>query len=276
MTEPAIRKETEPAISRLEYATRYDWCVADRYIRHFDAIEGTETGIIETARPFLSMLVSGRVTVHGKKKCIDVVPGTVAFYPESYIRNVEITGRGVRWVVVDIPDRILSRLRISRRITNGGSMRTDHPKLFTCIARILGQVVLNTDDSLWDAMDHLDQLFSDRLEIDLGRRTPSTLAVRAKELVSRSYSQPLGLKKAGEALQANPSHLGRAFRERYGCSLGDYLRHVRVREAIRLMSRSNSTLSDIALRCGFADQSHMCRTFQDVISISPSRARLLT
>ena len=52
------------------------------------------------------------------------------------------------------------------------------------------------------------------------------------------------------------AHLVRAFRARYGVSIGVYVRRERIRWAARALRHSDAPLAEIALRAGFADQSH--------------------
>ena len=46
-------------------------------------------------------------------------------------------------------------------------------------------------------------------------------------------------------------------------------RSERVEKAKALLMNSPRAFSDVALACGFADQSHFTRTFQRVVGISP-------
>ena len=69
------------------------------------------------------------------------------------------------------------------------------------------------------------------------------------------------------------THLVRAFRARYGVSVGVYLRRERVRWAARELRATDAPIADIALQAGFADQSHFTRTFTRHMGVSPGRYR---
>lgn len=69
------------------------------------------------------------------------------------------------------------------------------------------------------------------------------------------------------------SQVARAFRRRYGCTLGQYVRRLRIRRAAALLAGTREPLSRIALETGFADQSHLGRTFKRQMGISPARFR---
>lgn len=78
-------------------------------------------------------------------------------------------------------------------------------------------------------------------------------------------------------VRLNPSHFGRAFRNSFGEPPHEYVIRRRVERAQGLMLSTDASLSDIALDCGLADQSHLTRLFRRIVGESPSawrRARL--
>jgi AraC family transcriptional regulator len=75
----------------------------------------------------------------------------------------------------------------------------------------------------------------------------------------------------------NPSHFSRAFRNSFGEPPHEYVIRRRVERAQGLMLSTDASLSDIALDCGLADQSHLTRLFRRIAGESPSawrRARI--
>jgi transcriptional regulator GlxA family with amidase domain len=59
----------------------------------------------------------------------------------------------------------------------------------------------------------------------------------------------------------------------YGCSIGEYARRQQVRIAEEMLVSSRLDLREVALRCGFADQSHFSKVFQRTVGIPPGRYR---
>ena len=76
------------------------------------------------------------------------------------------------------------------------------------------------------------------------------------------------------AVGVHPGHLSRTFRERLGRTAGHYLEQLRVERACRLLV-TEAPLVDVAMRSGFADQSHFTRTFRRSVGVSPGRYRRL-
>lgn len=116
-----------------------------------------------------------------------------------------------------------------------------------------------------------------------------TLMVRTRALEERSrksnwvelvrahlderYRENLTLKEIAEEAQVHPVHLARAFRKRYECSIGDYVRRRRVAAACREISTSDAPMAEIAAQNGFSDQSHLCRAVKEHMGISPIQLR---
>ena len=74
------------------------------------------------------------------------------------------------------------------------------------------------------------------------------------------------------ACGVHPVHLARTFRRFFGCTPGAYLRRARVGRAAAML-RGRLSLSEVALRCGFADQSHMTHAFRRALGITPGAFR---
>jgi len=83
----------------------------------------------------------------------------------------------------------------------------------------------------------------------------------------------LGITSLARSLGLHPVYLAREFRRAIGCSPGDYLRHHRCERAAALLSSTRLPLAEIALQCGFADQSHLTRRFKAAFGVAPSAYR---
>jgi AraC family transcriptional regulator len=69
------------------------------------------------------------------------------------------------------------------------------------------------------------------------------------------------------------SHFSRAFKQSLGLPPMTYVKMRRIERAKTLMTSTNQQLTEIALICGFADQSHLNRSFRRVLGVSPGRWR---
>ncbi len=76
-----------------------------------------------------------------------------------------------------------------------------------------------------------------------------------------------------EAVGVHPVTLARAFRRSFGCTVGEYLRRLRIERAAEHLVTGSQPLAEIALAAGFADQSHFSNVFRRRTGMSPSAYR---
>ena len=93
------------------------------------------------------------------------------------------------------------------------------------------------------------------------------------DLVHADFGRPLTVLEVASTVGVHPVHLSREFRRRTGQTLGEYLHKLRVRAACAQLLDPGRSLADIALAAGFADQSHFCRVFKQLVGCSPGRFR---
>ena len=102
-------------------------------------------------------------------------------------------------------------------------------------------------------------------------RTPPWLG-QAEEML-RTVGDRVGLGELAHTVGVHPTHLAREFRARYGVSVGEYGRRVRLARAAAEIARTDAPLAEIAAEAGFADQSHFTRLFKRHAGVTPARYR---
>lgn len=107
------------------------------------------------------------------------------------------------------------------------------------------------------------------------RVAPRWLA-RVLEMLETDAAGGLTLAALSQAANVHPVHLTRTFRAFHGCTPAEYLRERRLERAVALLAATRKPLADIAIHCGFADQSHFNRQFQRAIGVTPAAYRRLT
>jgi AraC family transcriptional regulator len=95
----------------------------------------------------------------------------------------------------------------------------------------------------------------------------------AYEMIREKFSEKLTIAHIAETVGVHPVHLAREFRRFYHCTIGDYLRQLRVEYACRAISNSEIAFSEIALAAGFFDQSHFARIFKQQTGFTPGQYR---
>jgi AraC-like DNA-binding protein len=96
---------------------------------------------------------------------------------------------------------------------------------------------------------------------------------RSKDMLAGDLSGATSLAEIAGACGLSVSHFSRAFRRSTGLAPHAWLLHVRVEAAKTMLRGRGSSLSMIALACGFADQSHFTRVFTRRVGLSPGAWR---
>lgn len=100
-------------------------------------------------------------------------------------------------------------------------------------------------------------------------------ATKLKEILSESYADKLSLINLSHELNIHPIHLSRTFSKYFHSTFSEYVRKIRIEKSLALLPDKNLTLTEIAHRCGFADQSHFLRSFKEINGVKPSEYRKL-
>jgi AraC-like DNA-binding protein len=96
---------------------------------------------------------------------------------------------------------------------------------------------------------------------------------RARELMRAHLADGIALADLAAACTLSPSAFVHAFKRSTGISPHQWLIQRRVEFAMERMGDAGACLADIALECGFADQSHFTRAFMARMGVSPGTWR---
>lgn len=120
------------------------------------------------------------------------------------------------------------------------------------------------------ALELLVRLSRDRLPA-----TPPipTWLENARALLREQRTELSSLKELAKRCGVHPVFLARTFRRHHGCTVGEYVRRLRVERAMERLARSDDSLAVIALEVGFADFSHFARVFKRHTGSTPGRFR---
>jgi len=159
----------------------------------------------------------------------------------------------------------------------------DHPVDMT------GGMAISLATQLYDEFRHLDalsplaieglilELMAETSRRALGatdRRQPRWLD-QVTGMLRDGFAENLTLSDLAAAANVHTVHLARVFRKFHGCTVGDYIRQLRIEYASQRLSSTDDSLVEIALAAGFSDQSHFSRTFKSHTRMLPSEFRAI-
>ncbi len=90
-----------------------------------------------------------------------------------------------------------------------------------------------------------------------------------KDYLHDNWNDKISLQELAKVANVHPVTISRYFSKYFCCSLGEYVRKIKIEKALALIKRREQSLTCIAYECGFSDQSHFIRTFKEFTGFLP-------
>lgn len=191
-------------------------------------------------------------------------PATMIAKPAGTVHSNQVGSAPVECLVIEVPDEVLP----------GSAVPTRRSAMIAKAGGRLRAELARRDDITRLALEALVL----ELLAELGEELPPVPGrqwlERARELL-HDEPGPRALGDLAREVGRHPIYLARAFRARFGVSVGEYARALRVEQARRLLHHRSLPLSEVAARAGYSDQSHLTRDFRHAFGQSPGSYRRL-
>ena len=227
-------------------------------------------------RACLCVVVSGTFREAFPRRTLELNPRTIAFRPAGEWHRDSFGSVGAHCLVIELPGGWVDRVRCCGRLfdgpicAKGGQLSWLGIRLYNEYKDSDEIAPLVIEGLLLEIAGELSR-FPQKLDPE--HPVPRWLA-RAREAIHAQFTQSLRLQELADSAGVHPVHLAREFHRCYGSTVGKYVRKLRIEAACERLACSNSSLAEIALNMGFADQAHFSRTFRMVTGVSPRRYRL--
>ena len=96
---------------------------------------------------------------------------------------------------------------------------------------------------------------------------------RIIQYINENYNHITDIDQIAEHFFISKYHLCRYFRKNLGIPLMSYLNTIKITQACRMMKAGNSSMTQIAMECGFNSSSYFCKVFKKERGISPTEYR---
>lgn len=95
----------------------------------------------------------------------------------------------------------------------------------------------------------------------------------AREYIAAHLSENPGLSEIAASVYVTPHHLSYLFKKQVGIGIADYMNRQKILRTAELLSESELSILDIALRSGFTSKSNFYRVFKEYYGITPQQMR---
>lgn len=195
--------------------------------------------------------------------------GSLCYYPAGSPHQNERKTFPSQSLNIEIEFNLLKQYDLREELVEVAIAR--NPSTQFLMLRIHQELVAN--DSLSSTsikMQLLDLLTKSEKLINLNT-WPQWIKTLYSILHDRWYEN-LSLAELSDAVGVHPITISKYFSRYFKCTLGQYLRKLKVERSLQLIKQNNS-LTKVAFQCGFADQSHFTRNFKLLTGILPSEYR---
>ena len=224
-------------------------------------------------RAFVSVLLRGSYTESYGLTVCNCEVGQSIFHVPGECHADRFHAQGGRLLNLELSPQLCSRLNDLGVRTDVGTA-SSRPECLQLVCRIHNE--LSCPDAISElaiegmVMELLAALLRPRVA---ARSRESNWLDKVVQILRDRYRESLTLNDLASAVFIHPVHLARAFRKHHSCSVGEYVRKLRIEAACNQLSNSDTSLAEIAADTGFADQSHLSRTLKRYTGLSPCQFR---
>jgi AraC family transcriptional regulator len=206
---------------------------------------------------------------------MECAPFTLTFRPPGEVHEDKFHNQEVQVFTIEIPPRWIERLRQDSIYLTRSGINFQGSFITRLFARLVKE---------FHRMDTGAGLIIEGLTLEIMAETARHSAQniertipywlkQAKDLLHARFSEHLTLEQIASAVGVHPIHLASVFRQKYHCTVGEYLRQLRIDYACREIATGATPLAIIALEAGFANQGHFSSTFKRLTGSTPAAYR---
>jgi AraC family transcriptional regulator len=221
----------------------------------------------------ISIVLQGTYTEHFGRKHRLGEPSVLVVHPPDEDHLVTFHNAGARIFSIHVKPQWLERVRdYSKALESPADFRGGCPAWLA--VRLYHE---------FREMDQVSPLMIESLALEIiatisrrarpaEHKAPPWLA-EVREMLHAWRSEDVTFSSIADRVGAHPVYLARLFRKHYHCTIGEYVRRLRVEAACHEISESDTPLSEIASLVGFYDQSHLTNTFKRLTGMTPAEYR---
>lgn len=211
---------------------------------------------------------------YGRKERI-YEPSVLSYLPAGHLHSLKFYESGMRSFSIEIKSPLVERMReCSVNINDsfycrGGQLTSLFKKTYNEFCQTDNVTPLAVEGLVLEMLAEVS-----RLQIRESKQPPGWLK-SANDLIQDRFNESLSLNEISKLVGVHPVYLAHSFRQYYRCSIGEYIRQLRIEYASHQLLVSKNTLLEISYNAGFSDQSHFSRIFKRRMGVTPTEFRAI-
>ncbi|AIE85391.1 helix-turn-helix transcriptional regulator [Fimbriimonas ginsengisoli] len=263
---------------RLELGEYCGRAVRRRRVRGFVITEnrfrpGLEIERHSHAHPHFTFVLAGGFTERYGDRILECRPDSTLLVPADEAHTDQVWNEGAHSLGVEIAPDVATRLARQTEVLRKAKVVVHDP--IRAASHRLFREFFSQDVAAELCIESL-ALEILVLAARIPKPTNSAEPRWMREVVERlrdGFSESLSLESLADTAGVHVTHLARTFRRTHGCTVGDYVRRLRIEAGARDLRITDKPVAQVAMDAGFCDQSHFCRSFRRVYGVTPSEYR---
>jgi AraC family transcriptional regulator len=223
----------------------------------------------------LCLVIQGGYTETFGTRTRTCEPPLLIFHPADEIHTEQFHQIGGRLFIIELEPKWLERVRDQAQVIEEAAEFRSGDLVYLGM-RLHREFLHGADD--------LSQLILEGLVLTIlgeaSRRPsvpppqkPPAWLLQVREMLHARFTESLTLGEIAQSVGVHPVYLAQMFHKYFKCTVGAYIRQLRLDFARRELATSDAPLCQIALAAGFSDQSHFTRTFKRYVGVTPAQYR---
>lgn len=256
-----------------ETLDRYE--VADFHLMDAKYPPGMKLPKHSHTRACFSVMLQGALSETYERRSLEWRPFSVGFNPSDEEHSNFIHDTGARFLIVEVSPQWLKRVSDSSGILSRSfifhaeQLRYLGFRLYREAQQVDSVSQLAIEGLLFEVVAETSRLEAQRKP----DKHPRWLA-QARDLIHAHFADALTITAIAQTVGVHPVHLSRVFRIHHQCTIGEYIRRLRIDFVCRELSTTSAPLAEIAYDGGFYDQGHLSKVFKRLTGMTPTQYRI--
>ena len=237
-------------------------------------------------RDVISLIGRGSHSVERRGSRTVADAGSVVMMPRGWVHEGgNVDEEGWRILTLYLPERLLDDVAgelvggapgsetMPERVTRDLRLRRDLVRLHTDVLQTEGESadLLGQHEALLALLGYVLRCYGPGREVRPLGAAPRAV-IRVRDYLHARWAEPVTLAELSAVAGLSPFRLTRVFKAATGLPPHAYQVQLRVTQAQEGL-RAGRPIAEVALDCGFADQSHLTRVFKRSLGFTPGRFR---
>ncbi len=215
----------------------------------------------------LSLVLQGGSKESRKREDIQLTPGKIIFYNEGELHSNRYTSFPSKHLIVELKKGFHETNSLNTKYFSKSS--TANIDVYLNLLNIYNELCL---DDIYSS-ETINFSFNQLLQSDKKSSYVPIWMNHLREIIEDRWDEFIPLKDLAAIFNVHPVTISKYFKKYYKCTLGDYMRKIKVEKAVFFLLNTNMSISEISDVCGFTDQSHMIKVFKLYIGFLPNHFR---